>query len=131
VKPWAIVTAAILSMAVGGCNSSDADEYEPAVVPKSVAFEGTSDAKYVGDWKASDGTSELRLEKDGALKIKTTVSTQSGKSVNEVEGKWLAADGKLRFQYRDVTVEYGAELSGSTMTLLQPGGNVKTTYKKS
>lgn len=123
VAPMAAILAA-------GCGKSEDDEYEPAVVPKAVSFEGKTDSKYAGVWKTSDGSSTLDLAESGGLKIETTVNSQNGKSTSKVEGKWLASGAKLLFQYNDTTLEYTAVLEGGKLVLAKPGSRMKSTYLK-
>ncbi|RYG34725.1 hypothetical protein EON81_14810 [bacterium] len=131
---WAGAALAAAVLAVG-CQKSEEEEFEPAIVPKTVAFEGKLDAKYVGIWGTADGSSTLDLKDDGAVKIGSVTSSQKGKSTSSVEGKWLASDGNLLFNYRDAsgqdtTLKYGAAFDGGKLVLQQPGGRVKTTYLK-
>lgn len=116
-----------------GCKNAD-DDVEPAFVPKTIAFEGKVESKYVGDWSAK-GASRLNLKSDGTAVIESTTNSQSGKSTARFDGKWLAQDGRLLVQYGDAThpattLEYEAKLSGDNMVLQQPGGRLKTTYAR-
>ena len=130
------LTVAALAAAVAslGCQKAD-DEYAPEVKPKSYTFEGNIDSKFVGNWGAADGSSELDIEKDGTLKIDTVTNSVSGKSVGHVSGNWLAEGKSLMFRYavgaRTPTVlKYTAAISGSVLTLSKEGSTVKITYKR-
>lgn len=121
--------AAIAAILAAGCQGGNAeDEYEPAVVPKSVAFEGKVDAKYAGTWKSADGSSTLALAEDGRLKIESVVNSQNGKSTSKTEGKWLASGNDLLFQYGTTTLRNGASFEKGKLILQH--GRMKTVYSK-
>ena len=127
----AAVAAAVLA---AGCKGAD-DEFAPAVVPKTYAFEGKLEPKFVGVWNSTDGSSMMEIVKDGGLKIDTTSRSITGKSVVHVSGEWLADGDSLMFRYvvgtqSPTVLKYSAELSGNTLTLKQVDGKVKTTYKR-
>jgi len=117
-----------------GCKNPD-DELAPAFVPKTYNFEGQIDTKFVGTWKTSDGNSTIDLDPKGACKIDTIIHSMSGKTTSRVDGKWLATDGSLMFQYGDAShgttvLKYNATLKGNTLDLQQAGGRMKTTYHR-
>ncbi len=128
----AVLAAASL---LAGCKKGG-DDYEPSVVPKTFAFEGQVEVKYAGTWRSSDGSNTLELAKDGGLNIKTVTRSVAGKSVSTVSGLWLAKGNNLVFKYSvrsqpTTVVSYSATLSGSSLTLAQSGGRIKTTYQRS
>ena len=130
---WTVAAIAATVLA-GGCKGAD-DEYAPAFVPKTYAFEGKLEPKYVGAWVSADGSSTLGIVKDGGLKIDTASRSVAGKSLSHVAGQWLASGGTLMFRYTvgsqaPTVLKYSATLSGNTLTLQQADGRAKTTYKR-
>jgi hypothetical protein len=127
----ALTAAAIL---FSGCTKSD-DEFAPAFVPKTYAFDGNIEPKYVGSWQSSDGASTMQIVKDGSLNIETTARSIAGKSVTSVSGKWLASGDTLKFRYvvgkqEPTVLKYTASLSGNTLTLKLADGKAKTVYSR-
>ncbi len=127
----AALAAAVLSV---GCRSPD-DEFAPAFHPRVYAFEGSVEPKYVGTWRSLDGDSTLNLAKDGVLRIEVVSRSVAGRIVKHYSGQWLADGDGVRFRYRagaqpDKVLKYRASLAGATMTLKQPEGHGKTTYKR-
>jgi hypothetical protein len=119
---------------VAGCKGAD-DDYAPAVLPKVYPFEGAVDAKYVGTWAATDGSSTMSILKDGKLGIETVSHSMNGKSVGHVSGNWLASGNSLMFKYSVRTqpptvLKYTATLTGNTLTLQLADAKKKTEYKK-
>ena len=130
---WAapVLIAAVL---IAGCKKED-DEFAPAVVPKTYAFEGKVDPKFAGSWESADHSSTMEIEKDGGLKIDTTSNSVVGKSVSHVTGNWLVNGNDLMFRYTVGTqtptvLKYVATLSGNTLTLKQAEGRQATAYKR-
>ncbi len=124
----------IVAILGAGCKKAD-DEDEPAVVPKAVTFEGKVDPSYVGEWKSTDGTSDLHLAKDGTVEIDSTTNSQNGKSTSHIKGMWLVSGERLLFKYAeksggDTTLEYNGKPTGNDLTLQQPGGRLKTKYTR-
>lgn len=131
---WAGLGAAFAAL-MAGCAQQIDDDDSPAPTPKVVAFAGKVDPSYTGIWTSVDGTSVLVIGKDGSLNIDQTTVSVHGKSTSHFKGSWLADGGSLLFQYADgtsgrTTLKYAADLGGSTLVLHQPGGLVKTTYKR-
>lgn len=128
--------AALFPLFVCGACAPPADDVEPAVAPKSVAFAGSVDTRFIGVWRSADGGSTLDLGKDGGLKLTQTTRSQNGATTSSFEGRWLADAGKLRLRYADAakqetTIEYAATFAKGALVLGQPGGRVKTTYRRS
>jgi hypothetical protein len=126
--------ASLAAMIVVGCKSPD-DDLEPAFVPKVHAFEGSVDPKLAGKWVSTDGVSTLDLAKDGGLKVQTLRPSPGGKSASNVEGNWLVSEGSLLMKYGsagqgETVLKYEAKVAGSTMTLQQEGGRLKTVYQR-
>lgn len=121
-----------LTFLLSGCRPEDGEE--PAILPKKVTFEGKVDPRFVGTWTTADGGSRLDLAKDGGLMIVAKSRTPKGLSTSEYVGSWLVSGEKLRLRYREpsgqTTLEYGAKLAGDTLTTQQPGGRLKTTYRR-
>ncbi|RYG45476.1 hypothetical protein EON79_12525 [bacterium] len=130
---WAAaLAAAVLTV---GCQKSEEEEFEPAIVPKTVAFEGKVDEKYAGTWVTADGKSTLGLSKDGALKVGTVTNSPQGKKTASLDGKWLASDGSLLMKYadasgQDTVLKYLASFEGTKLVLQQSAGGMKTVYNK-
>jgi hypothetical protein len=127
----AVFAAAVLPVACKGGQDDDA----PAVGPTAIQFKGKVEPKFAGDWKSTDGNSSLKLHKDGIAEIETTSFSQKGKDVADVAGKWLLDGSALLFDYQDrsraaIVLKYDAVLSGSTLTLSQAKGRIKTTYHR-
>lgn len=125
--------AAVGAFATGGCKP-EADDGEAAILPKTITFEGKIDPAFVGRWSTPGDASALDLAKNGALKISSKVRTPGGVSNSEFSGRWLASGDKLLLRYAEpsgeTTLEYTAKLEGNTLVLQQPGGRLKTTYKR-
>jgi len=127
--------AVTVLVAVTGCKGGEEDDTEPAVVPKVVAFEGSVDPKFAGDWTSKDGSSTLNLAADGGLKLGVKSSSQNGTSTSHYDGQWLVSGSDLRLKYKDSSAQetvlsYGAELSGNSLVLQQLGGKLKTRYSR-
>lgn len=119
---------------VCGCRGSE-DDYAPAVVPRTFAFEGKIEPKYVGNWSSTDGSSTIDIMKGGVLKIETVSRSVAGQSVGHITGKWLVDANNLSFQYvvgaqKPTVLKYSASISGNTLTLQLSGGKMKTTYRR-
>jgi hypothetical protein len=132
-QTW-MVAAIAAAVLVAGCNLSQ-EEYAPAANPTSVAFEGKLVPKYVGNWKTSNGSSSIDIDKDGGVKIETVSQSMLGKSDVVVSGKWLAGDDSLLFRYltktqEPVVLKYSAVLTGKSLTLSQAVGRLKTVYQR-
>lgn len=127
------MVAALAATVLGaGCRNAD-DEFAPAVVPKTYAFEGKVDAKYVGTWSSGDGNSVIDLLKDGTLKIATTTRSMAGKNTSHVNGQWLAQGDALMMHYTVGTqaptvLKYSATLSDGALSLTPDGSRTKTVY---
>lgn len=127
-----LATTTLVVALLGGCKS-EKDELEPAVVPRTVSYQGEVDAKYVGNWKGRAGNSTLLLGKDGSLVIESITNSVNGKSKSHIEGMWLADSGDLLFRYKEksgdeTTLKYKADLKGDQLVLQQQGGRLKTEY---
>jgi len=134
VRRLALAATILPIVAAIGCKGA-ADDTEPAVVPKAVAFAGKVEPRFAGMWKATAGDDTLDLGKDGALAIESVTNSVAGKSKNRVKGSWLASGEGLVFRYADAsggetTLKYGAKLAGDTLVLQQSGGRLKTTYRR-
>ncbi len=97
-----------------------------------VAFEGKLDPKYLGSWKAKDGSS-LDLKSDGTMDLVAISQGPTGASKKSLSGHWLSKDGDLLLQYAQggslATIKSAAERTGSTLTLVQAGNHFKTVYQ--
>jgi len=133
-KTHLMVAAVAATMMIVGCKNAD-DEFAPAFVPKTYAFEGKVEQKFVGNWSSTDGISKMDIAKDGTLSIDTTTRSMAGKAVTHVSGQWLSSGDSLMFRYSigtqpQTVLKYKATLSGSTLTLQQEGGKAKVSYKR-
>jgi len=133
----AIWIAALIaaSIQMAGCKGANED-FAPAILPKTFAFEGKVEPKYVGTWHSTEGHSTVDILKDGALKVETVTQSVAGKSVVNVSGQWLASGDNLMFRYQDkshrsIVLKYAASVSGNTLVLQQATSRLKTSYHRS
>ena len=129
-----MATAIAVAFLFVGCKPSDEDDSGPPK-PPVVAFKGSADSKFVGNWKTSDGRSGLDLAKDGSLSILAVAATPSGDSKSTVTGSWLYDGTYLLLKYTDkgqgeLVIRYTPTLSGNTLTLLQVGARQKMVYAR-
>jgi hypothetical protein len=113
-----------------GCQKEEEDTATPHRM--EVAFEGKLDPKYLGSWKAKDGSS-LDLKSDGTMDLVAISQGPTGASKKSLSGHWLSKDGDLLLQYAQggslATIKSAAERTGSTLTLVQAGNHFKTVYQ--
>jgi hypothetical protein len=117
-----------------GCKPSTDDDSGPPK-PPVVAFTGSADTKFVGNWKSTDGRSGLDMAKDGTVSILAVAATPSGDRKTSLTGSWLFNGTYLLLKYSDkgqaeLVIRYTATLSGNTLTLLQVGARKKLVYTK-
>lgn len=109
--------AAMLASAAGCQTTADATESGAPAKP-AVAFEGTTDEKYVGTWKTPDGKTTYVLAPDGKFTLKSKVSYQGRSLDQNVSSEWRAKDGKIIFKDASGNpAEYSAKLEGNKLTL--------------
>jgi hypothetical protein len=118
-----------------GCNPAESSTGEDSLKPQPIAFQGTIDPKFVGNWMATKGGSGLDLQKDGSVVISTTTPGPGGVKHGTIQGKWLVQDRNLLLQYSDgthpqQTIKYQADLSTGDLALISAAARIKTVYKR-
>ena len=117
-----------------GCREEEQADDLKGAVRATPAFTGKVDDKLVGDWTSKDGNSELVLDKSGSAKIVAASYGLQGKASHSIDGNWLADGTDLLLEYSQsgtkVVLKNKSILSGTTLTLIQAGNNLKTEYTK-
>ena len=134
-KVMLMVAALVVTISSLGCSKSTNETEAQAFIPASYPFEGKIKPQFVGNWKSKDSSTELDLHKNGKLNVITSTHSVAGKNVNHLNGKWLVNGNFLMLTYsvqnqKPIVLKYSASLTGKTLTLIQPGGKIKTKYLK-
>lgn len=101
-----------------GCSPSEevTDEKPP------VAFQGKTDSRLLGKWKAEGSGSIYEFNEDGSFKLSGKVSTQGGTFENNVTGSWLVDGEKVLIKDQSGNVvPYAIDLKGSQLNLSLTG----------